>query len=485
MKEMKKTAILFVTVMAAFFFASCNKEVALETEVVPEDVQPVKPTVLFNITVGDFNPETRAAKANWVNGDKVNIWFDGNCQPEPDVVLTYDGSWVAGNLRTGCELTKAQGKLLAVYENGNDLSGLDPKKDPTYNNSARFSFERESFNNGSDVNYAYYSRIVAYAKQQEYTLVDGILTASIEAWVVPIGIQITVTGLVPGKKYCLKANDSQFKVHDSFRVDDGTVILGLHEQTAAATSSPDGEAVFYFCNYTTVDHNNYPLPLILIPLAENGSHQMFYDATLPTLKGRERYQAFKVNVSKFEKRTINGHEYVDLGLPSGIKWATCNVGADRKTDTGDYYAWGETELYYVYGFDRWRFTRNGGYTQGNYTVKDFKDAASTVFGSSWRMPTILDWQELKDYCRWEWQTIQDYFNGYEVTSKVNGRSIFLRAAGDLNGEEFESLGTAGYYWTSEGVPSTSNANVFYFSASQITPAITSRWLGLPIRPVSD
>ena len=496
---MKKLAIAFTSIIAAFSVASCNKEV------VPEEVQPVKSDIIFNISVSGLTPETRAAKTGWVNGDRLNIWFDGNFEVTPDLVLTYDGSsWKAGNLRNGCELPPGQGKLLAVYENGNDLSGLDPKKDPTYNNSARFSFKSESFKNGNEVHLAYYSRLVAYADQQAYTLANGTLTASIKEWAVPIGIQITVTGLLPEKKYGLKADIPlpQFEVPGSFRVDQymggSRLVLGISEQTAAATSSPDGEAVFYFRNYTTVDHDNYKLPLILIPLAENGIHQMFYDATLPTLKGDERYQAFKVNVSKFAKRTINGHEYVDLGLPGGIKWATCNVGASNPEGFGDYYAWGETETYYSQLNPlTWKVGKENGYyessyTQTNYNITDNKtileaqdDVASKYFGGTWRMPTKQDWEGLIANCTWSW-TNENGVNGMRVTGK-NGNSIFLPAAGSYSGTSpGTTVGTKGCYWSSSRVQSpTDRAWSIYFTSSGNTFSDDVRYLGQSIRPVAQ
>ncbi len=114
---------------------------------------------------------------------------------------------------------------------------------------------------------------------------------------------------------------------------------------------------------------------------------------------------------------------VDLGL--SVKWATCNVGANRPGDYGNYYAWGET-------------TTKTEYTESNSKtyrlhMKDIGgnlsyDAATANWGGEWRMPSADEAQELLGYCSWTWSS-KDGYNGYQVTSKKNGKSIFLPAEG--------------------------------------------------------
>jgi uncharacterized repeat protein (TIGR02543 family) len=133
--------------------------------------------------------------------------------------------------------------------------------------------------------------------------------------------------------------------------------------------------------------------------------------------------------------------YVDLGLPSGTKWATMNVGANSPEDYGDYFAWGET-------------TPKSSYTSSNYnysgnptTLPLDRDAAYTNWGTSWRMPTDAELKELKDNCTWTWTT-QNGVEGYKVTSKTNGNSIFLPAAGDRGSSDLNYAGSRGTYWSS-------------------------------------
>lgn len=141
--------------------------------------------------------------------------------------------------------------------------------------------------------------------------------------------------------------------------------------------------------------------------------------------------------------TINGYEWVDLGLPTGIKWATCNIGADKPENYGNYYAWGE-------------ISTNSDYTSSNCitygkTMSDISgdaqfDAARANWKGSWRMPTQGELEELKKNCTWN-LTARKGVLGYEVKG-CNGNSIFLPFAGYRVGLVLYKVGEFGYYWSS-------------------------------------
>ena len=156
--------------------------------------------------------------------------------------------------------------------------------------------------------------------------------------------------------------------------------------------------------------------------------------------------------------TENGYGYVDLGLPSGLKWATCNVGADSPEDYGDYFAWGETQPKDYYSWSTYKYCNGDEYsmtkycTDSEYGIVDNKttlelsdDAARVNWGGSWRMPTLAELDELRNTsnCTWTWTT-QNGVKGYKVTSKKNGNSIFLSAAGYRSGSGLYSAGSYGY-----------------------------------------
>ena len=193
-----------------------------------------------------------------------------------------------------------------------------------------------------------------------------------------------------------------------------------------------------------------------------------------------------------------GHEYVDLGLPSGTKWASMNIGAENPEGYGDYYAWGETttkETYdwstYVYcngDYDKLtKYCNNAeygdnGFTDGLTILESTDDAATANWGEGWRMPTHEELQEMYDNCTREW-TEQNGINGYLFTAR-NGNSIFLPAAGSRYESSIGETGSEGYYMSSSldsGIPYYSWYIDFYSSNCSIDSY--HRYFGLPVRAI--
>lgn len=181
------------------------------------------------------------------------------------------------------------------------------------------------------------------------------------------------------------------------------------------------------------------------------------------------------------QKTINGHEYIDLGLPSGVKWATCNVGASFPSDYGDYFAWGEIATKAEYKKKNSEtFGKNFEEISGNPQY----DAARYNWGGSWRLPSKAECEELKKKCTWTWTT-QGGHKGYKVIGP-NGNSIFLPATGLYNGTSHRYIGDLGNYWSS-----TSNESHYQYSyylnfySSLYRIYWYSRHYGFSIRPVSD
>lgn len=175
-----------------------------------------------------------------------------------------------------------------------------------------------------------------------------------------------------------------------------------------------------------------------------------------------------------ETINANGHEYVDLGLPSGTLWATCNVGASTPEEYGDYFAWGETKP-------------KDTYTEANYTYSanteilplEF-DAAYANWGEGWRMPTYEELEELRIECEWTPIFINGT-KGNKVTSKKNGNYIFMPFAG-LFGAKSANEGMMGFYWSSQLY---FEQNSWYIGLYDYPPYIEpqGRYFGLSVRPV--
>ena len=174
------------------------------------------------------------------------------------------------------------------------------------------------------------------------------------------------------------------------------------------------------------------------------------------------------------------HEYVDLGL--SVKWATVNIGANNPYDSGDYYAWGELESKDIYSWGTYKYCAGTSYTLKKYCLdssigskgySDDKivldpedDIASVSWGKKWRIPTVDEFRELMDNSTWTWGKLNGVY-GHKLTSKKNGKSIFLPAAGSyMESVIFNKVlfnADNGYYWTSSLDPSNSpNASYYCF-----------------------
>ena len=175
------------------------------------------------------------------------------------------------------------------------------------------------------------------------------------------------------------------------------------------------------------------------------------------------------------------NDYVDLGLPSGLKWATCNVGANSPEKYGNYYAWGEV-------------IPKDTYTEANSLTYDKEmedisgnvhyDAAAANWGGDWRMPTDAEMRELINNCTWT-LTTQNGVRGYKVTSNTNGNSIFLPVAGYRDGSSLSGAGTLGCYWSSSPSDKYNAKRLSLNTSSPTTNYNYERNYGYSVRPVLE
>ena len=229
-----------------------------------------------------------------------------------------------------------------------------------------------------------------------------------------------------------------------------------------------------------------------------------FTCELTNLKKQTTYyvRAYAIN----EKGTAYGNEvsfkadyqYVDLGL--SVKWATCNVGATKPKEPGDYFAWGETNPKDYYDWSNYKWCNGGSsyltkycdkssyayassYVDKIYVLQLSDDAARANWGGNWRMPLKSEFDELYTSCTWKSTTLNGTA-GYLVTGK-NGKSIFLPKAGDKHQGSLEDLGSYGYYWSSTVCPSSSDTYPYrayaYGNGNRISQFL--RCCGLPVRPV--
>ena len=181
-------------------------------------------------------------------------------------------------------------------------------------------------------------------------------------------------------------------------------------------------------------------------------------------------QAAKVGSEEY----YDTREYVDLGLPSGLLWATCNVGASSPEEYGYYFSWGETNY-------KSEYSSTSCWVYYDISGDESYDVARNKWGGTWRMPTYEEYVELLNNCSWSFTTWNGG-SGYLVTGP-NGNSIFLPASGSYYGTRLEYLGNCGFYWTS--TPNGDEIYELYFDGGVQDIGWSSRANGHAVRPVMN
>ena len=191
----------------------------------------------------------------------------------------------------------------------------------------------------------------------------------------------------------------------------------------------------------------------------------------------------------------DNHEYVDLGLPSGTLWATCNVGATSPEDMGDYFAWGETAHKEIYDMENYKWYNSANdkltkyCTDDKYGTVDYEtellpedDAAYVNWGPVWRMPTLEQQQELIERCTWQWVERNGVYG--RLVTGPNGNTLFLPAADYRSDNSPSNEGSIGAYWSrtlDSGYPSGLYFRNFDWKSVYLFSHIRSH--GFTVRPV--
>ena len=199
--------------------------------------------------------------------------------------------------------------------------------------------------------------------------------------------------------------------------------------------------------------------------------------------------------------SAGGHDYVDLGLPSGTLWATCNIGASKPEDYGSYFAWGETSTKNTYNWSTYKYANgdynkltkycskydcgNNGFTDNLTTMQTGDDPATAKWGSGWRTPSKAQWDELLSNTTKQWTT-KNGVKGCSFTSKKNSQTLFLPAAGYYDGEIRSGVSSRGRYWsTSLRIDIPIYSWYLDFNSGQCYIDFGYRDWGRPVRPVRE
>ena len=216
----------------------------------------------------------------------------------------------------------------------------------------------------------------------------------------------------------------------------------------------------------------------------------------PNVSLSEDVEKVHYNYSPF-----NGHDYVDLGLPSGTLWATMNVGAYKPSEAGLYFQWGDTQGYTkdqigisegkkAFNWDDYKFSIDGSdsnfskYTTKGATLELADDAANANMGGSWHMPTPDQIKELINETTNTWTTQDDVYGRLFKSKKDDSKSIFIPAVGYAsNGSLFDS-GSVGYVWSSMlNTSYVGNGQYLNFDSSNVSLDGNYRYYGFSVRGV--
>ena len=458
---MKKLS-LTIALAALLMFVGCKKENENET----------KGTILkasIEQNMGDktsLHPMGNMAEIHWTAGDKILV---NNGTASQTFTLAEGAGTKNGTFNYDGDYTFGTSNV-AVYPETATISGNTVSFNMPATQTATAA---GTFGNGANPMLGTFTDPEALT----FTSLCGVLGVSLT------GNNVAITGIE------IVSNSTTDKLNGLFEAD----CTAANPVLAPATGNSGTNRIMLNCTTTlTTTPKEFYIVLPVGVLPQGFTMNVYNGGTTPIFSKSTASGALVVQwnmVKTMATLEVNAHPYVDLGLPSGLLWATCNVGADTPEDYGDYFAWGETtpkETYdwstYLHynGSELTKYTGSDGLT----TLLPEDDAATVNWGADWRMPTQVDWQELLNNTTNEWTT-QNGVNGRLFTA-ANGNNLFLPAAGYRYGDLFDA-GIYGYYWASSlGIYYPYGSWEFYFwSDFYDTYDSRSRSNGLSVRPVRE
>ena len=407
------------------------------------------------------HPEEENGLANVVydNGDVVYVGSDGKYMG----ILTYNGTLFTGSINAAA----IEGHPLQFVF----LGGQDFHNSLTESSSTECTFNIGDQSNGLAVISCAASNENFSATKLDYTatLRNKCALVKFDLGEVSTDAAITLTGL---------KNTATIGF-------DGTVTNGTATGNIVTYGTGSTRYAVVLSNQTEVTNGT---------ISAEG-----YDGTF-SIPTAAYTNAFLTDASMTLTATSTSHTYVDLGLPSGLLWATCNVGADNPEEYGDYFAWGETTTKSTYDWSTYQYCNGGdgyntltkycnkseygynGFTDNLTTLEPSDDAATANWGSGWRMPTSAEFEELYNNTTVTWTQLGGV-NGRLFTA-ANGNSLFLPAAGYCGGSSLHHAGSYGNYWSSSlGTDYPYNAWSFSFDSDRFSVVSDYRGYGFTDRPV--
>lgn len=467
---MKKTYIIFLCIAAVLL--SCTNDDNNMEESMPAGVP-----MTFNITV-DEGATTRANKTAWASGDKIYVFFNGLATKY--LVLTYDG--------TAWSNASGGGTLESTDFSGLGTKTLTAVHFPVAVDVA-YADSKFSFTSGGKPVYNFY----LFEAGKAYTVEGTTVTASLSMGKPANMVQIHVAG-IQGSVGDYTFGCSKIKPVACTSVGtDGTITEDVLQAGARLSGFADSDGGIFAGRLISLDATDYVFSV--------ASNTQIYTLTRTskTLTAGKMYNFPSLTTTGGANWAVQNASdlYVDLGLPSGTKWAKYNVGATSETGKGDYFAYGEIQPKSNYGWGTYLYGTGMydviKYTASGYTVlQPEDDVAYSTLGGKFRMPTNAEQDELKNTtnCDWSWQS--DYnssgISGYLVTSKIAGytsNSIFLPATGWMDDSTLRHTSNGSYRSSNLDTSNPYSAGYLIFKPDAVAWDNVGRYRddGLSVRPV--
>jgi hypothetical protein len=467
-----------------------------------DDESGVKPTGVketITLTAYQSNGEANTrlgfdnkGKAYWHSADKIGVWSNG--ESKFNAFDLSDGAGTATASFRGEVVDGAGDYAVYPYNENHKLSGTTL----TYNLPSSYTYTSvdQTFfpegNDGSSFGMPMWGTVTD-DNTVSFKHLGGVVCIMIDKMPAASGtVKVTSRTKLCGSFSASLTNDTpEIKTSYAYSTSDQAVTFVYSGATV------DTAGVFYL----PVATGSYHLSI------EVSGNKMSSSFTTDVEMKRTRLQVVNVTTnyttsheSSDGSKMIHYRNFINLGLPSGLLWAEENIGATTAADDGNYYAWGETEpqTSNSYSWDSYKYGSSSSdltkYTStDNKTVLENSDDAAYVnWGSLCRMPTQAEFAELCDTtnCKWTWtsrtNSSNDTINGYEVTSKKNGNSIFLPASGNRYESNLDYHGSYGYYWSSTLHSNyTNSACCISFRSDNFGIYRGYRRYGRPVRPVAE
>ena len=264
---------------------------------------------------------------------------------------------------------------------------------------------------------------------------------------------------------------------------DAVVSIAYEDDTVAYNCrfvASDSISELYMYDYTRSD---------VVYATMGKPFRILVDATIGSIlfHGESEVYILEGELTTVSIELASSFSYIDLGLPSGLLWAKCNLGATSPEEYGGFYAWGETGEKVAYSWDTYIYFKDSAIVKynssdGSDVLEPIDDAASAILGASWRIPTKAEFDELLNNCTATFTT-SNGVSGYQFTGP-NGNSIFMPMAGGRDGDGLLSGGESGFYWLSSLYSDdTDYAWGFLIDSESVYATSYYRMYGQTIRPV--